>query len=215
MVQIILIEKNGTVKQTNVKDLTKNTIYKKCGFKSDGGFEKRTTWNTTIGSEKCTIELWAKDDGKAGTENKFELPEPVDKILYFGTMAIVRINSSGNIIDVNTDLWNKIYDKLMGDFDDLEEEDEEDEEDDEDELANVPKSMKTKSGYLKDGFVVEANSEEDGEEGEENEDDEDGDDEEDEDYEDEDEDDEELDLEEDGSEGSELEEESYEYSDEN
>jgi len=210
MVQIITIEKNGVVKQSNVKDLTKDTIYKKCGFKNDCGFEKRTTWNTTIGSEKCTIELWAKDDGKAGAENKFELPEPVDKNLYFGTMAIVRTNSNGNIIDIKLELWNKIYDKLMGDFDDLEEEDEED---DEDELANVPKSMKTKSGYLKDGFVVETNSEEeeDGDE-EDEEEDEDYDDDEDE-EEDDDEDSEELELEEDCSEGSELGEESYEYSD--
>jgi hypothetical protein len=210
MVQIILIEKNGTVKQTNSKDLTKETIYKKCGLKSDGGFKKRTTWNTTVGSEKCSLELWSKDEGKAGTENKFELPEPIDKNLYFGTMAVVRVNSNGNIIDIKTDLWNKVYDKLMGDFDDLDDEEEE-EEDDEDELASVSKSMKTKSGYLKDGFVVETNSEdeeyvEEVEEEEEAEDEDDDDDEEDEDSDD-------LELDDDCSEGSELGEESYEYSD--
>jgi hypothetical protein len=214
MVQVIIIEKNGTVKQSNAKDLTRDKIYKTCGLKSelqtDRGFDKRTTWNVVVGGEKCTIELWAKDDGKAGTENKFELPEPVDKKLYFGKMAIVRINSNGDIIDIKMDLWNKIYDKLMGDFDDLEEEDEEDEED---ELSSVAKSMKTKSGYLKDGFVVETNSDEDDEGGEEDDEDEDED-EDDDDEDDEDEDDEDLDLEEDCSEGSELDEESYDYSDE-
>ena len=209
---MILIEKNGTIKQMNAKDLTKDTIYKKCGLKSDCDFEKRTTWNTTIKGEKCTVELWAKDTGKAGSENKYELPEPVDKILYFGTMAIVRINSSGNIIDIKADLWSKIYDKLMGEFDDLEEDEEEDE-DEEDELETVSKSMKTKSGYLKDGFVVDSNSEDEEGEGEDNEDDEEDDDEDDEDDE-EDEDEEDVDLEDECSEGSELEEESYEYSDE-
>jgi len=210
MVQIILIEKNGTVKQTNAKDLSKDTIYKKCGLKSKCGFEKRTTWTITIGSEKCLIELWAKDEGKAGTENKFELPEPIDKNLYFGTMAVVRVNSNGNIIDIKTELWNKAYEKLMGEFDDLEDDEEEEEEEDEDELASVSKSMKTKSGYLKDGFVVDTNSEDEeyvgNEEDEETEDDDDED--------DEDDDDDELDLEEDCSEGSELDEESYDYSDE-
>lgn len=212
MVQIVLIEKNGTVKQSNAKDLTKETIYKKCGLKNDSGFKKRTTWNTTIGSEKCLLELWSKDDGKAGTENKFELPEPIDKNLYFGTMAVVRVNSNGAIIDIKTDLWNKAYDKLMGDFDDLDEEEEEDEEDDEDELASVAKSMKTKSGYLKDGFVVETNSED--EEYVEEDDGEDEDEDEDDEEDEEDEDSDELELEEDDSEGSELDEESYEYSDE-
>lgn len=213
MVQIILIEKNGTVKQSNAKDLTKETIYKKCGLKSEGGFEKRTTWNTTIGNEKCLLELWSNDDGKAGTENKFELPEPIDKNLYFGTMAVVRVNSNGTIIDIKTELWNKVYDKLMGGFDDLEndEDDEDDEEDDE--LASVPKTMKTKSGYLKDGFVVDTNSEDEEyveDEYVENDDDEDVEDDED----DDDDEDDELELEEDCSEGSELDEESYEYSDE-
>ena len=214
MVLIILIEKNGTVKQTNSKDLTSDTIYKKCGLKRDCGFGKRTTWNVTIGNEKCSIELWSKDEGKAGTENKFELPEPIDKNLYFGTMAVVRVNSTGNFIDIKTDLWTKVYDKLMGDFDDLEEEEEEeDEEDDGDELASVPKSMKTKSGYLKDGFVVETNSEDEEyvdevEEEEEADDEDDDDDEEDEDSDD-------LELDDDDcSEGSELDEESYEYTDE-
>lgn len=218
MVQIILIEKNGTIKQSNAKDLTKETIYKKCGLKNEYGFEKRTTWNTTIGIEKCIVELWSKDEGKAGTENKFELPEPIDKNLYFGTMAVVRVNSNGNIIDIKTDLWNKIYDKLMGDFDDIDEvEEDESEEDEEDTepglVATVSKSMKTKSGYLKDGFVVETNSEDEEDGGEGDEEDEEYEDDED-DEEDDDDDDEELDLEEDCSEGSELDEESYEYSDE-
>jgi hypothetical protein len=210
MVQIIIIEKNGTVKQSSVKDLTKDAIYKKCGLKNDSGFEKRTTWNTIIGSEKVALELWAKDDGKAGTENKFELPEPIDKNLYFGTMVVVRVNSNGNIIDVKSELWNKVYDKLMGDFDDLDEV--EDEEDDEDELATVSKSMKTKSGYLKDGFVVETNSEDEEDVGDNEEDEDEYEDDDDEEDEDEDDDDEEE-LEEDCSEGSELDEESYEYSD--
>jgi hypothetical protein len=54
------------------------------------------------------------------------------------------------------ELWNKIYEKLFGGFEDLTltcvEDDEED-----DELENIPKHMKTKKGgYLKDGFVVDS-----------------------------------------------------------
>jgi hypothetical protein len=52
-------------------------------------------------------------------------------------------------------LWNKIYEKLFGGFEDLAATAAEDEAE-EDELANVPKEKKTKQGYLKDGFVVDS-----------------------------------------------------------
>ena len=48
-------------------------------------------------------------------------------------------------------LWNKIYEKLFGGFEDLASTAAEDEAE-EDELANVPKELKTKQGYLKDGI---------------------------------------------------------------
>ena len=57
-------------------------------------------------------------------------------------------------------LWNKIYEKLFGGFEDLAATAKEDEEE-EDELANIPKEKKTKNGYLKDGFVVDSSDEED------------------------------------------------------
>jgi len=57
-------------------------------------------------------------------------------------------------------LWDKIYEKLFGGFEDLAATCAEDEEE-EDELANVPAEKKTKDGYLKDGFVVDSDGEED------------------------------------------------------
>jgi hypothetical protein len=52
-------------------------------------------------------------------------------------------------------LWDKIYEKLFGGFEDLSATAKEDEEE-EDELQNVPSNKKTKDGYLKDGFVVDS-----------------------------------------------------------
>ena len=48
---------------------------------------------------------------------------------------------------------NKVYEKLFGGFEDLKSESES-----EDELDEVPDDMKTKDGYLKDGFVVDSHS---------------------------------------------------------
>ncbi len=49
---------------------------------------------------------------------------------------------------------------MFGGFEDLTATCAEDE-DEEDELENVPAEMKTKDGYLKDGFVVDSDGEED------------------------------------------------------
>jgi hypothetical protein len=222
MTTIILVESNGTVKQSKVKDLTFDNLYKKCGFRVAEHFGKRATWNVPINEEMISVELWSKNEGKANTENKYDFPPPVDKELYFGTCVLIRIDENEEIVDLTTDLWNKIYEKLFGGFDDIDE----DEEPSEDELEKVPKSMKTKHGYLKDGFVVDnaiEGGDEDDDDDEDYDEDNDVDDDTDNEYEEEnivervrknhkhDDNDEE---DKDELEGSELEEEPYEYSDE-
>lgn len=157
MTQIILIEKNGNIKQSLTKDISRETLYKKCGLKKPDGFEKRTVWNVKINKENVMIELWAKTEGKAGMENKTELPPPIDEELYFGTCIAIRCNENKKIINLTTDVWNKANEILFGTFDDLEE----DEEDEEDELEDVSSTRKTKTGYLKDDFVVDDDEEED------------------------------------------------------
>ena len=70
---------------------------------------------------------------------------------------MIKDNTNNNSnINLTVDLWNKIYEKLFGGFENLAVTCIEDE-DEEDELKNVPKNMKTKNGgYLKDGFVVDS-----------------------------------------------------------
>jgi len=60
------------------------------------------------------------------------------------------------IISLTVDEWTKIYEALFGGFEDIDT----DEEPSEDELDNIPPEMKTKQGYLKDGFVVNTDSDE-------------------------------------------------------
>jgi hypothetical protein len=176
MTKIVLVEKNGELKMTNVKELTKDNLFKKCGFKVSNGFEMRHTWLVDLKQTKYKVEVWSKKEGKAGSENKYDLPPPVDKELYFGTMALVAYNMKGEFVDLDVELWNKIYEHLFGGFEDLDKE----EEKSEDELEKIPANKKTKSGYLKDGFVVddvgdaeEEDDEEDDEEGNEEDDEED------------------------------------------
>jgi hypothetical protein len=161
MVKIVVIEKGGEVVETKMKDFSLETLYKKCKFRKPDGFTFRHMWEVNLNKEQHLIALYARDFGKAGMENKYDLPPPVDTTLYFGTMALVRL-SSKDILDINVrDLdvvtWNKIYEKLFGGFHNLADTALEDEEE-EDELADLPAHMKTKHGYLKDGFIVDDNN---------------------------------------------------------
>jgi hypothetical protein len=153
MASIVLIETNGTVKTLKTKELTVDTLYKKCGFRINEDFTCRHTWHVKLAGtekEKYTISVWAKKTGKAGGENKYDFPPPIDKDLFFGTCAVVRTNAEGDFLDLTKETWLKIYEKLFGGFEDIGDEDEYSE----DELENVDPSLLTKNGYLKDGFVV-------------------------------------------------------------
>ena len=192
MTTIVLINKNSDVKQTKIKDLSREILHIKCGFKNNNDFDRRTIWNIVIEDEVYNIELWAKNSARANTENKYDFPPPVDTELYFGTCALIRVDDDENIIDLTTEVWEKVYEFLFGGFEDLNSE----EEPSEDELKNVPDEMKTKAGYLKDGFVVSTDSDKDENSV-------------DEDYED----DSENDSDDESLEDSELEVESYDYTD--
>ena len=160
-VNIILIDKFGKMKtlQVNAKDFKKEDLYKKCGFKNDNDFSKQTEWKTTVEKQKLKISVYAKTDGRANTENKYDFPPPIDNSLFFGTCAVIsEIKDSQTTLyklsDLSIDLWEKIYEKLFGGFENLNNT-AIDDDNEVDELANVKSDKKTKQGYLKDGFVVE------------------------------------------------------------
>ena len=219
----LIVEKSGSIKEVSVKSINKDEIYKKCGFRKPDGFECRTTWkNVKVGNQNYSVQLWARDDGKADTENKYDFPPPVDNTLYFGNCALVQVlnNNHDSFTSLSKDLWLKIYEALFGGFEDIGDENDDDEPD---ELDAIKKDMKTKkTGYLKDGFVVDSDEEEEvvasDVDEESDEDDEDSDEDVSEDDNDCDETDAKSDLVDNESDnisaGSELDEESYDYSDE-
>ena len=153
---IIIVDKTGTLKTLNIKDYKVEELYKKCGFKKSEDFCLQTEWNVKLNGQKYLIQMYGKLEGKSGSENKYDFPPPVDTKLYFGSCALVGLTNATTHINLSLDLWNKIYEKLFGGFEDLSITCKEDEEE-EDELEKIPKHMKTKKGgYLKDGFVVDS-----------------------------------------------------------
>jgi hypothetical protein len=166
MVQtIIIVEKSAILKTLTVKDFKQSELYKKCGFKNSEGFLLQVEWPVKLEGQKYLVQMFGKLEGKANMENKYDFPPPVDKILYFGACCLVGFirddTNEKSPIHLTLELWNKIYEKLFGGFEDLTVTCNEDD-DEEDELENIPKSMKTKKGgYLKDGFVVDSSDTED------------------------------------------------------
>jgi len=152
----VIVEKNCSLKNIKLSKVTTDLLGKKCGFKKLEDFELQHTFKTKFNKEKYIVEIYGKVTGRANNENKYDYPPPVDNTLFFGNMMIVcKINDVyASPDDFNVDVWKKIYTRLFGGFIDLGKSEEQDDLE-EDELENVPEEMKTKEGYLKDGFIVD------------------------------------------------------------
>ena len=165
---ILIVEKSGEIKPMSVKDYKEDELFKKCGFKKGDNFLKQTEWSVKYPSGSAGIryyvEVFAKTDGRANTENKYDFPPPIDTKLFFGSCAIVAYcknqDGSKKYVDLSLTLWDKLYEKLFGGFEDLVTTIGEDD-NEEDELDKIPKEKKTKHGYLKDGFVIDSSDAED------------------------------------------------------
>ena len=176
-VTILIVEKLGNIKEHTLKTYNEAELYKKSGYKSADGFQCHAQWNVEeLNGKSYSISVFGKTTGRANQENKYEFPPPIDNTLFFGSCVIVNKTDDGSAATLCESEWNSIYEYLYGGFEDIGDEDEE--EDDVDVDDELPK---TKSGYAKDGFVVDDDElEEEDEEEEEDEDYEDDEDDEDE-----------------------------------
>jgi hypothetical protein len=161
-VKILIVEKSGIIKEHLLKSFVESELYKKAGFKNADGFELQTEWNIDNGEtdKSYSISIYAKTTGRAGQENKYEFPPPIDQKLFFGSCVIV--NKKGNqAVSLSAKEWETIYEYLYGGFEDIagseyDDDDDEDSADDE----TVDETRLTKSGYLKDDFIVEDDEDE-------------------------------------------------------
>lgn len=146
MTTILIIEKSGTLKEHKIRgNIDVEHLYKIAKFKNGDDFDNEASWEVDVENKTYNISLFAKTTGRAGQENKYDLPPPVDDVLYFGRCLL--INEDGS--DLTIELWHKIYEDLFGGFEDLGDDDSDEEEED---LTGV---QLTKDGYMKDSFIVE------------------------------------------------------------
>ena len=159
MTTYLIVQKDGNIKETTVKQFSEEDLYKKAGFRTSDGFTLHATWPVeNVNHKNYNIQVYGKTDGRANQENKYEFPPPIDNTLFFGSCII--LNRVGNVVsDLTETEWTAIYDKLYGGFEDLNSEDDSESDDDD----GLPR---TKSGYVKDGFIVEDDDDEEDEEDE-------------------------------------------------
>jgi len=151
MPSILIIDKQCNIKTSQIDTFAPEILYKKAGFKVADGFEKRTTWSRTMENKPYTISLYAKTTGRAGQENQFEFPPPMDTPLLFGSCVLLNQSATGALVDLSELEWEKIYEQLFGGFEDLGECDTESST-----AESLPEgAVLTKDGYVKDDFIVD------------------------------------------------------------
>ena len=156
MTRIITVDKEGSLKCVNARDLAEESLYKRAGLrKPSDKFARQAGWTVDGGMYEVWGKKAAMKASTAGQENKYDFPPPIDTLLMSGTVIIVKRGDDGSFLDLSTGEWATVYEALFGGFEDLGENDSFSS----DELDMVPDDMKTKDGYLKDGFVVDSEGE--------------------------------------------------------
>lgn len=161
MPSIVVIDKNGVISDTIMKQFNEDELYKKAGFKTPKHFEciKKHCWSINHNNMTYKISVYGKTDGRESTINKYDLPPPLDVLPFnkphiYGPIIIVNENENGVPHDIKTGQWIQLYDFLTGGVDDTGSTEDDDE--DEEEVAKNP----DKNGYEKDDFVVSDGEEE-------------------------------------------------------
>jgi hypothetical protein len=154
----ILVKKNGSLKQLRrvAADEMTQPNYVTLSETSEtyaSVFRLQATW--CVKKHGCVVELWGRTTGRAGQENAYDFPPPVDEALFFGNCLLVLAGSDSlPAASFTPDVWKQVYATLFGGFHNLDKIKEADKSE-YDELADVSDKYKTKEGYLKDGFIVE------------------------------------------------------------
>jgi hypothetical protein len=165
MTTVIIIDKNGKLKELKTKTYCLEDLYKKAGFKTSVDFIKHHVFNISLNDIDYSISLYGKLTGKANQENKYEFPPPVDKLLFFGNCLLVNNDISRNPIPLSLNDWKNAYDYLFNGFDYCDDDDCEDcdgEDCDVDSEENmIDSSLMTKEGYMRDNFIVDDDDDDD------------------------------------------------------
>ena len=113
-----------------------------------------------VGEEYKLCVYGKTTGGRFNNINQYEFPPPISSILFYGDVFIVGLkkkDATYEVVDISKDIW-KMFCRDIFQFESLRNSETEDELEI-DELNLIPLHLKTKHGYLKDGFVVDDDEE--------------------------------------------------------
>lgn len=166
MVQVVILSANGDKKSVNAKttgDVTAAVAAKIL----------RKTKAALIGAYphgEDTLQVWGVKEGKAGNENKHELPPPFDTELLFGDLVVTALSSELVTQDLTVETWDEFYQEAFG-FEDLESEEEdaedvedavdEDEEEEEEEVEEADEVAEDEEAEAEEAEESEVDADDD------------------------------------------------------
>lgn len=101
---ILIINKNGEITQKNIKSY--ENLYSVCNYRNNNNFEVLHVWNNEL-------YLYGKKSGRAGYENNYEFPFPINNEQFYGTLCIVK-QIQDEYVPITLSEWTTIYNKMMG-----------------------------------------------------------------------------------------------------
>ena len=103
---LIKIKKNGDL--SNIKKSNMDIII------NNKNLDKIHIWDY----KNNQLVLYGCIEGKAGSENKYDLPPPLDSSLFFYDMYIVKY-ANKKLVDLSLDEFNMFYEDSFGGFEDI------------------------------------------------------------------------------------------------
>ena len=124
------VKKNLIINGSNIKTIEINSKFKVDDYKEElilklfskkgrGKIERHCCWEL----EKFNVSTFGWKDGKAGKENKLELPPPEDVDIYFGDILFIASNKKGETIDFTNTEYEYFLNETFGGFDSIGSED--------------------------------------------------------------------------------------------
>jgi len=105
MFSLLLIEKDGTVREKKVKSFDK--LYGVCNYRNEEGFEEIHQWKK---GSYCYV-LYGKRKGKNNCENKYIWPNPLQQELLYGNLCLVK--KTEEIQSLTLEEWTKFLETTI------------------------------------------------------------------------------------------------------
>ena len=135
--KIICLSQDGRIYNISIDSSIKASSFdtsqlKNIKYKSGLGNLERECDYDYLDDKMITVYAW--NNGRPGSENKHELPPPIDQNMYYGDVFAL-CHENENLTDLTIDEYKQFYEDAFGGFEDLaddEDDDENEEEEDDD-----------------------------------------------------------------------------------